>query len=111
MWALVPFHVGTDYGMWALITVKPQMLPTSQRNGCPHQTESGAHIDRNTHMLANVVLKTWRDVVSGGNGSRAFRELTTTQGSSRMKLAHYDTANLRAVADKRAAAKNRMELH
>jgi hypothetical protein len=62
-------------------------------------------------MLANVVLKTWRDVVRGGNGSRAFRELTTTQGAPRMKLAHYDAAGLRSVADKRAAAKNRMGFH
>jgi hypothetical protein len=43
----VTFHVGSDYAMWAPITVKPKMLPTSQRNHCPHQTESGAHIQWN----------------------------------------------------------------
>jgi hypothetical protein len=47
IWATVPFDVGTDYAMWAPITVKQQMLPTSQRNSCPHQTESGAHIEWN----------------------------------------------------------------
>jgi hypothetical protein len=61
-------------------------------------------------MLANVVLKTWRDIVSGGNGSRAFRELTTTQGAPRMRLLHYDAVRLSAFADKRMAAKNRMDL-
>lgn len=61
-------------------------------------------------MLANVVLKTWRDIVSGGNGSRAFRELTTTQGIPRMRLSYYDAARLSAFADKRMTGKGRMDL-
>jgi len=48
IWDTVPFDVGTDYAMWAPITVKQQMLPTSERNRCPHRMESPAHIDRNT---------------------------------------------------------------
>jgi len=51
----VTLHVGTDYAgwghpfrsMWAVITVKRKTLPTSQRKRCPHQTESGAHIQWN----------------------------------------------------------------
>src|ERR1035441_2116469 len=58
MWGIVPFDVVTDYAMWAPITVKPKMLPTSQRNPCPHHSgircplpmESPAHIDRNTQL-------------------------------------------------------------
>ena len=58
-WAIVPFHVGRDYAMWATITVKQKMRPTSERNPGPHHTgissphpmESPAHIDRNTHQL------------------------------------------------------------
>jgi hypothetical protein len=49
--------VGRDYAMWASITVKQKMRPTSQRNPGPHHTgisgplpmESLAHMDRNTH--------------------------------------------------------------
>ncbi|MDR5729496.1 MAG: hypothetical protein RB191_18940, partial [Terriglobia bacterium] len=45
-----------DYAMWATITVKHKMRPTSERNPGPHHTgisgphpmESPAHIDRNT---------------------------------------------------------------
>ena len=56
-WAIVPFDVGRDYAMWAAITVKQKMRPTSERNPGPHHTgirgphrmESPAHIDRNTH--------------------------------------------------------------
>jgi hypothetical protein len=56
MWATVPFDVGRDYAMWASITVKQKMRPTSQRNPGPHHTgisgplptESLAHMDRNT---------------------------------------------------------------
>jgi hypothetical protein len=47
IWATVPFDVGTDYAMWAPITVNRKMLPTSQRNCCPHQTETGAHFEWN----------------------------------------------------------------
>jgi hypothetical protein len=44
MWAIVPFDVGRDYAMWASITVKQQMWPTSQRNRRPHHTGiSGPH--------------------------------------------------------------------
>jgi hypothetical protein len=38
IWATVPFDVGTDYAMWAPITVKQQMVPTSQRNRLPTST-------------------------------------------------------------------------
>ncbi|MHB8304276.1 MAG: hypothetical protein ACYDC6_15915, partial [Acidobacteriaceae bacterium] len=31
-WAIVPFDVGRDYAMWAAITVKQKLRPTSQRN-------------------------------------------------------------------------------
>ena len=56
-WAIVPFDVDRDYAMWATITVKHKMRPTSQRNPGPHHNgisgphpmESPAHIDRNTH--------------------------------------------------------------
>jgi hypothetical protein len=56
MWVTVPFDVGRDYAMWASITVKQKMRPTSQRNPGPHHTgisgphrmESLAHMDRNT---------------------------------------------------------------
>ena len=59
----VPFHVGTDYAMWALITVNLKMLPTSQRNRCPHHSgfrcphpmESPAHIDRNPPGAAQLI--------------------------------------------------------
>lgn len=61
-------------------------------------------------MLANVVLKTWRTVTANGDVSRAFRELTMTQGAPRMRILHYDAARLSAFANKRIAAKNRMEL-
>src|SRR5579862_8288097 len=44
MWAPVPLHVGTDYAMWAAITVNLKMLPTSQRNRCPHHSVLGAHM-------------------------------------------------------------------
>ena len=44
MWAPVPFHVGTDYAMWAAITPSRKMLPTSQRNRCPHHSVLGAHM-------------------------------------------------------------------
>ena len=43
----ITFDVGTDYAMWALITVKPGILPTSRRNRCPHQSVFGAHIHWN----------------------------------------------------------------
>jgi len=57
--AIVPFVVGRDYAMWATITVKQKMRPTSQRNPGPrhtgisgsHPMESPAYIDRNTHQL------------------------------------------------------------
>jgi hypothetical protein len=42
--------------MWALITVKLKMLPTSQRNRCPHQTESGAHIEWN-HLPTSTGIR------------------------------------------------------
>jgi transcription antitermination factor NusG len=49
--------MGRDYAMWATITVKQKMRPTSERNPGPHHTgisgphpmESPAHFDRNTH--------------------------------------------------------------
>ena len=58
-WAIVPFDVDRDYAMWATITVKQKMRPTSERNPGPHHNgisgphpmESPAHIDRNTHGL------------------------------------------------------------
>jgi hypothetical protein len=60
IWAAVPFHVGRDYAMWATITVKQKMRPTSQPNRGPHHTgicgphpmESPAHLDRNTQQRA-----------------------------------------------------------
>jgi hypothetical protein len=39
----VTLHVGNDYAMWAPITAERKMLPTSQRNGCRHQTESSPY--------------------------------------------------------------------
>ena len=71
MWAIVPFDVGRDYAMWASITVKQKMRPTSQRNPGPHHTgisgplpmESLAHMDRNTQtclgMPAEAVGQCW----------------------------------------------------
>ena len=41
--------------MWAPITVKQQILPTSNRIRCPHRMESPAHIDRNTHLPQDSV--------------------------------------------------------
>jgi hypothetical protein len=59
MWATITFDVGRDYAMWATITVKQKMRPTSQPNRGPHHTvicgphpmESPAHLDRNTHLF------------------------------------------------------------
>ena len=62
VWAAVPFHVGTDYAMWALITVNPAFLPTSERNRCPHQNVFSAHIHWNH-------LPTWTGIRSFGNRS------------------------------------------
>ena len=61
-WAIVPFDVDRDYAMWATITVKHKMRPTSQRNPGPHHNgisgphpmESPAHIDRNTHKAQKI---------------------------------------------------------
>jgi len=61
-------------------------------------------------MLANVVLKTWREIVHSGRGTQTFRELTTTEGNPRMRLIHYDAERLSSFADKRIAAKDRMLL-
>jgi hypothetical protein len=49
--------VGTDYAMWALITVKPKILPTSRRNRCPHQSVFGAHIHWN-HLPTSTGIRT-----------------------------------------------------
>jgi hypothetical protein len=57
-------HVGRDYAMWATITVKHKMRPTSQRNPGPHHTgicgphpmESPAHIDRNTQLFGEIFM-------------------------------------------------------
>jgi integrase len=57
--------VGRDYAMWATITVKQKMRPTSERNPGPHHTgisgphpmESPAHIDRNTQYAVYVMRK------------------------------------------------------
>jgi len=65
-WAIVPFDVDRDYAMWATITVKHKMRPTSQRNPGPHHNgisgphpmESPAHIDRNTQEPLIVILRT-----------------------------------------------------
>ena len=54
----ITFHVGRDYAMWATITVKQKMRPTSERNPGPHHTgisgphamESPAHMNRNTQL-------------------------------------------------------------
>jgi hypothetical protein len=55
----VPFHVGTQFhSMWAPITVKQQMLPTSERNRCPHQTKTGAHIEWN-HLPTSTGIRSW----------------------------------------------------
>jgi hypothetical protein len=48
-------------------------------------------------MLANVVLKSWQELTGTGNGSRAFKELTVTQGAPRMRLLYYDPARLSLV--------------
>jgi hypothetical protein len=56
MWAPITFDVGSDYAMWAPITVKQQMLPTSHRNRCPHQTETGAHIEWN-HLPTSTGIR------------------------------------------------------
>ncbi len=61
-------------------------------------------------MLANVVLKTWKRVSENGEGSRPFRELTMNEGTPRMRLLHYDADRLSAFANKRMAARNRMDL-
>jgi hypothetical protein len=50
-----------DYAMWAPITVKRKMLPTSQRNGCPHQTESGAHMEWNHLPTSTGIRRTIRE--------------------------------------------------
>jgi hypothetical protein len=63
MWATITFDVGRDYAMWATITVKQKMRPTSQPNRGPHHTgisgphpmESPAHFDRNTHQGLDYV--------------------------------------------------------
>ena len=63
MWAIVPFDVGRDYAMWASITLKQKMRPTSQRSRGPHHTgisgplpmESLAHLDRNTQIGGNTM--------------------------------------------------------
>jgi len=54
MWAaitvvlgIVPFDVGRDYAMWATITVKQKMRPTSERNPGHITPESAAHIQWN----------------------------------------------------------------
>jgi hypothetical protein len=41
--------------MWTAITVNRRMLPTSELNRRPLQTESGANIDRNTHKGAKAL--------------------------------------------------------
>lgn len=50
--------MGADYAMWALITVKPGILPTSKRNRCPHQGVFSAHIHWNH-------LRTWTGILAG----------------------------------------------
>jgi hypothetical protein len=63
MWAAITVLLGRDYAMWATITVKHKMRPTSERNPGPHHTgicgphpmESPAHIDRNTHRDTQTV--------------------------------------------------------
>jgi len=63
MWATITFDVGRDYAMWATITVKQKMRPTSQPNRGPHHTvicgphpmESPAHLDRNTQTGHNLL--------------------------------------------------------
>jgi transposase len=62
MWAAVPFNVGTDYAMWALITVNPIFMPTSQRNRCPHPTVFGAHIHWNHLPTSTGIRKFGEDV-------------------------------------------------
>jgi ParB family transcriptional regulator, chromosome partitioning protein len=65
MWATITFDVGRDYAMWATITVKQKMRPTSQPNRGPHHTvicgphpmESPAHLDRNTHSIEQIAAK------------------------------------------------------
>jgi len=74
-WAIVPFDVDRDYAMWATITVKHKMRPTSQRNPGPHHNgisgphpmESPAHIDRNTQVAGRQpphpikhAVRSWR---------------------------------------------------
>jgi len=56
-WAIVPFHVGRDYAMWATITVKQKMRP--HQNGIPaHITpESVAHIQWN-HRPTSTGIRT-----------------------------------------------------
>jgi hypothetical protein len=52
--------------MWAPITVKQQMLPTSQRNSCPHQTESGAHIEWNRLPTSTGIRKDEEQLANQG---------------------------------------------
>lgn len=57
MWAIVLFDVGRDYAMWASITVKQKMRPTSQRNPGPHHNGIAAHFQRN-HWPTWTVIRT-----------------------------------------------------
>ena len=90
-WAIVPFDVDRDYAMWATITVKHKMRPTSQRNPGPHHNgisgphpmESPAHIDRNTQAAAGVSTKENPRLLyatgSAGPATSSQRQLPTDQ--------------------------------
>src|SRR6478609_5160593 len=51
----VPFHVGTDYAMWAAITPSRKLLPTSQRNRCPHHSVLAAHMPTESLPTSTVI--------------------------------------------------------
>jgi serine/threonine-protein kinase HipA len=67
MWAVIPFHVGTVYAMWAPITVKPKILPTSRRNRCPHHSVFGAHIHWNHLPTSTGIRRTAPPLIELGH--------------------------------------------
>jgi hypothetical protein len=61
-------------------------------------------------MLANIVLKSWRNAQSGEKLPRAIQEITVHEGNLRLTLAYYDLENLQRLAEMRRKQKERFAM-